>query len=84
LVAPHPRTFVMVDPSVLSEFIALYHYERHLIPRYVNLCFLVWVLHDYFITLEDEVCKSLLRILILSSVPVCRLRSPIFGHKGAI
>jgi len=43
----------MVDPSAASEFIALY--KRNLIPLYVVLCSLVWVLHDYFITLEDEV-----------------------------
>jgi hypothetical protein len=40
----------MVDSS---EFVALY--KRNLIPLYVVLCSLVWVLHDYFITLEDEI-----------------------------
>jgi len=35
------------------EFIALYN--RNLIPLNVVICSLVWVLHDYFITLEDEV-----------------------------
>jgi len=43
----------MVDPSDPTAFIFLY--KRNLIPLYVVLCSLVWVLHDYFITLEDEV-----------------------------
>jgi len=43
----------MIDPSVPADFVALY--ARNLIPLYVVLCSLVWVLHDYFITLEDEV-----------------------------
>jgi len=41
----------MFDPS--AEFIVLY--KRNLIPLYVVPCSLVWFLHDYFITLEDEV-----------------------------
>ncbi|CAA7269671.1 unnamed protein product [Cyclocybe aegerita] len=36
-----------------SDFIRLY--ESNLIPLRVVLAALVWVLHDYFITLEDEV-----------------------------
>lgn len=43
----------MIGPSVHADFVALY--TRGLIPLYVVLCSLVWVLHDYFITLEDEV-----------------------------
>jgi hypothetical protein len=43
----------MIGPSAPADFVALY--SRNLIPLYVVLCSLVWVLHDYFITLEDEV-----------------------------
>jgi hypothetical protein len=43
----------MLDPLAPTEFAALY--KRNLIPLYVVLCSLVWVLHDYFVTLEDEV-----------------------------
>jgi len=35
------------------EFVALY--KRNLIPLNVVVCSLVWVLHDYFVTLEDEI-----------------------------
>jgi len=43
----------MTGPSVPADFVALY--RLNLIPLYVVLCSLVWVLHDYCITLEDEV-----------------------------
>jgi len=43
----------MIDPSSPTGLIEMY--KRNLIPLYVVLCSLVWVLHDYFITLEDEV-----------------------------
>jgi len=43
----------MFDPSASADFIALY--KRNLVPLHVVLCSLVWVLHDYFVTLEDEV-----------------------------
>jgi len=44
----------MINPAEPSaDFIALY--KANVIPLYVVLCSLVWVLHDYFVTLEDEV-----------------------------
>jgi len=40
----------------LTEEYFLHLYKGNLIPLHVVLVGLVWVLHDYLITLEDEVC----------------------------